>query len=111
MIYILKKYSFLLIVSQNALLSYEANDEGQHQRNERGDHGSVQGSYSYVDPNGNLRRVNCKLCDCRAKMMKIIIMFFLDVADEFGFRPSGDIGVDRETEAAGKSIYKKLLFF
>jgi len=65
--------------------SYEANDDGQHQRNERGDHGSVQGSYSYVDPNGNLRRVNY-------------------VADEYGFRPSGDIGVDKETEAAAADL-------
>jgi len=65
--------------------SYQANDDGQHQRNERGDHGSVEGSYSYVDPNGNLRRVNY-------------------VADEYGFRPSGDIGIDKETEAAAADL-------
>lgn len=63
--------------------NYEANDEGQHQRNEQGEHGQVQGSYSYIDPNGHLRQVNY-------------------VADEYGFRPSGDIGVDKETEAAGE---------
>lgn len=49
--------------------NYEANDEGQHQRNEQGEHGNVQGSYSYVDPNGHLRQVRATRCTRRPSTM------------------------------------------
>jgi hypothetical protein len=92
--------------------NYEANDEGQHQRNEQGEHGQVQGSYSYIDPNGHLRQVITK---SPSPLLSALPAYDLSrfsfaaqvnyVADEDGFRPSGDIGVDRETEAAGNPSF------
>ncbi|KAG8177855.1 hypothetical protein JTE90_027121 [Oedothorax gibbosus] len=57
---------------------YAAGDEGGHRRAESGHGGSVSGSYSYVDPNGNLRSVHY-------------------TAGPDGFKPTGDIGVDKKT--------------
>ncbi|KPM06751.1 cuticle protein-like protein 3 [Sarcoptes scabiei] len=55
-------------------------------RQERGDHnGLVTGSYSYTDPNGDLRHVKY-------------------VADAHGFRAEGDVGVDRKTAEAAAAI-------
>jgi hypothetical protein len=47
-------------------------------RQESGVGGAVQGSYSYIDANGDLRKVAY-------------------VADAFGYRPIGDTGIDRGT--------------
>jgi len=47
-------------------------------RQESGHGGAVQGSYSYIDANGDLRKVAY-------------------VADAFGYRPVGDTGIDRGT--------------
>ncbi|KFM62182.1 Adult-specific rigid cuticular protein 12.6, partial [Stegodyphus mimosarum] len=57
---------------------YAAGDAGGHQRSESGHGGSVSGSYSYIDPNGHLRSVSY-------------------TAGPDGFKPSGDIGVDKKT--------------
>lgn len=57
---------------------YSAGDAGGHQRTESGNGESVSGSYSYVDPNGNLRTVSY-------------------TAGKDGFKPTGDIGVDKKT--------------
>lgn len=57
---------------------YNTNDEGRHQRQESAQGKSVRGSYSYVDPNGNLRTVSY-------------------TANENGYYPTGDISVDHET--------------
>jgi len=54
-------------------------------RQESGAGGAVQGSYSYTDANGDLRQVNY-------------------VADALGFRPQGDISVDRRTAEAAATL-------
>ncbi|GIY75907.1 adult-specific rigid cuticular protein 11.9 [Caerostris darwini] len=57
---------------------YAAGDAGGHRRVESGHGSSVSGSYSYIDPNGHLRSVSY-------------------TAGPDGFKPSGDIGVDKKT--------------
>ncbi|CAG2167759.1 unnamed protein product [Oppiella nova] len=54
-------------------------------RQESGHGGAVQGSYSYVDANGDLRQVRY-------------------VADANGFRAEGDISVDKKTAAAAAHL-------
>ncbi|CAG2121777.1 unnamed protein product, partial [Medioppia subpectinata] len=62
---------------------YQTSD-GQS-RQESGHGGAVTGSYSYVDANGDLRQVRY-------------------VADANGFRPEGDISVDKRTAAAAAHL-------
>lgn len=64
---------------------YSAGDAGGHQRTESGHGDTVSGSYSYVDPNGNLRSVSY-------------------TAGPDGFKPSGDIGVDKKTAEDAAAI-------
>jgi len=54
-------------------------------RQESGHGGAVQGSYSYVDANGDFRKVSY-------------------VADAFGYRPIGDTGIDRGTAVKQAAI-------
>ena len=54
-------------------------------RTESGSGGSVQGQYSYTDANGDLRTVKY-------------------VADANGFRPAGDISVDKKTAAEAAAL-------
>lgn len=54
-------------------------------RQESGVGGAVQGSYSYVDANGDLRKVAY-------------------VADAYGYRPIGDTGIDRGTATKQAAI-------
>lgn len=58
--------------------NYNTEDEGAHSRSESGSNGVISGSYSYKDPNGNVRAVSY-------------------TAGPDGFNPSGDIGVDKKT--------------
>ncbi|XP_054708840.1 adult-specific rigid cuticular protein 11.9-like [Uloborus diversus] len=64
---------------------YAAGDAGGHRRAESGHGKTVTGSYSYVDPNGHLRTVSY-------------------TAGPDGFKPSGDIGVDKKTAADAAAI-------
>lgn len=64
---------------------YSAGDAGGHRRSESGHGDTVSGSYSYVDPNGNLRSVSY-------------------TAGPDGFKPSGDISVDKKTAADAAAI-------
>ncbi|GIX95527.1 adult-specific rigid cuticular protein 11.9 [Caerostris darwini] len=64
---------------------YAAGDAGAHQRAESGHGSTVSGSYSYIDPNGNLRSVSY-------------------TAGPDGFKPTGDIGVDKKTAADAAAI-------
>lgn len=64
---------------------YAAEDAGGHRRSESGHGDTVSGSYSYVDPNGNLRSVSY-------------------TAGPDGFKPSGDIGVDKKTAEDAAAI-------
>ncbi|XP_054152583.1 adult-specific rigid cuticular protein 11.9-like [Oppia nitens] len=54
-------------------------------RQESGHGGAVQGSYSYVDANGDLRQVRY-------------------VADANGYRAEGDVSVDKRTAAAAAQL-------
>jgi len=54
-------------------------------RQESGHGGAVQGSYSYIDANGDHRHVSY-------------------VADAFGYRPVGDTGIDRGTATKQAAI-------
>ena len=54
-------------------------------RTESGSGGVVTGSYSYTDANGDLRQVRY-------------------TADAHGYRPEGDISVDRKTAAAAAAL-------
>lgn len=65
--------------------NYATGDAGAHTRTESGSGGSVYGSYSYIDPNGDVRSVHY-------------------TAGADGFRPSGDISVDRKTAAAAAAL-------
>lgn len=60
--------------------NFATQDAGAHTRSETGSNGIVSGSYSYIDPNGDLRSVQYN-------------------AGPNGFQPTGDIGVDRRTAA------------
>ncbi|GFR18486.1 adult-specific rigid cuticular protein 11.9 [Trichonephila clavata] len=64
---------------------YATGDVGGHSRVESGSGNSVSGSYSYVDPNGDLRTVQY-------------------TAGPGGFQASGDTGVDRRTAAAAAAL-------
>ncbi|PRD23187.1 UNVERIFIED_CONTAM: Adult-specific rigid cuticular protein 11.9 [Trichonephila clavipes] len=64
---------------------YATGDAGGHSRVESGSGNSVSGSYSYVDPNGDLRTVQY-------------------TAGPGGFQASGDTGVDRRTAAAAAAL-------
>ncbi|GFX13251.1 adult-specific rigid cuticular protein 12.6 [Trichonephila clavipes] len=66
---------------------YNTGDAGAHKREEtsNGD-GTVSGSYSYVDPNGDLRKVEYK------------------AGGSIGFQPSGDISVDKKTAEKAAEI-------
>lgn len=64
---------------------YATGDAGGHQRQESGHGGTVSGSYSYVDPNGNPRTVSY-------------------TAGPQGYVASGDTGVDRKTAADAAAI-------
>lgn len=64
---------------------YSAGDAGGHQRTESGHGDKVSGSYSYIDPNGNVRTVSY-------------------TAGPDGFKPSGDIGVDKKTAENAAAI-------
>jgi len=64
---------------------YATGDAGGHSRVESGNGGTVSGSYSYVDPNGDLRTVQYS-------------------AGPGGYQASGDIGVDRKTAAAAAAL-------
>ncbi|XP_054710042.1 adult-specific rigid cuticular protein 11.9-like [Uloborus diversus] len=64
---------------------YATGDAGGHSRAESGSGGTVQGSYSYVDPNGDLRTVQY-------------------TAGPGGYHASGDTGVDRRTAAAAAAL-------
>ncbi|MCF6818976.1 chitin-binding domain-containing protein, partial [Corynebacterium parakroppenstedtii] len=64
---------------------YATGDAGGHSRVESGSAGAVSGSYSYVDPNGDLRTVQY-------------------TAGPQGFQASGDTGVDRKTAAAAAAL-------
>ncbi|KAF8783502.1 Adult-specific rigid cuticular protein 12.6 like protein [Argiope bruennichi] len=71
------KYTFL----------YSVEDAGAHKRQEssNGD-GTVSGSYSYVDPNGDLRKVEYK------------------AGGSIGFQATGDISVDKKTAEKAQEI-------
>lgn len=64
---------------------YATGDAGGHSRVESGNGGTVSGSYSYVDPNGDLRTVQY-------------------TAGPQGFQAAGDTGVDRKTAAAAAAL-------
>lgn len=64
---------------------YSAGDAGGHQRTESGHGDKVSGSYSYIDPNGNVRTVSY-------------------TAGPDGFKPSGDISVDKKTAEDAAAI-------
>ena len=64
---------------------YATGDAGGHSRVESGHGGTVSGSYSYVDANGDQRTVQY-------------------TAGPQGYMPSGDIGVDRRTAAAAAAL-------
>ncbi|XP_076315332.1 uncharacterized protein LOC143227865 [Tachypleus tridentatus] len=65
---------------------YATGDEGKHTRDETWESdGSVTGMYSYMDPNGNLRQVRYR-------------------AGPKGFKPEGDIGVDKKTSEEAAKI-------
>ncbi|XP_076372010.1 adult-specific rigid cuticular protein 11.9-like [Tachypleus tridentatus] len=65
---------------------YKTGDEGDHAREEQiGTDGTIQGKYSYIDPNGNLREVRY-------------------TAGPGGFKPEGDISVDKKTAAEAAKI-------
>ncbi|XP_035214130.1 adult-specific rigid cuticular protein 11.9-like [Stegodyphus dumicola] len=64
---------------------YATGDAGGHSRVESGTAGNVAGSYSYVDPNGDLRTVQY-------------------TAGPGGYQASGDISVDRKTAAAAAAL-------
>ncbi|XP_076315341.1 uncharacterized protein LOC143227875 [Tachypleus tridentatus] len=65
---------------------YATGDEGKHTRDEtRESDGSVTGMYSYIDPNGNLRQVRYR-------------------AGPKGFKPEGDISVDKKTSEEAAKI-------
>ncbi|KAG8187967.1 hypothetical protein JTE90_025735 [Oedothorax gibbosus] len=71
------KYNFL----------YSVDDAGAHKRQEsRNDDGTVSGSYSYVDANGDLRKVEYK------------------AGGDIGFQPTGDISVDKKTAEKAEEL-------
>lgn len=64
---------------------YNTGDAGGHSRAESGSGGSVAGSYSYIDANGDRRTVHY-------------------TAGPGGYKASGDISVDRRTAAAAAAM-------
>jgi len=64
---------------------YNTGDAGGHSRAESGSSGSVAGSYSYIDANGDRRTVHY-------------------TAGPEGYKASGDISVDRRTAAAAAAL-------
>jgi len=64
---------------------YHTGDAGGHSRSESGHGGNVAGSYSYVDANGDHRVVQY-------------------TAGPDGFKPSGDIGVDKKTASIAAAM-------
>ncbi|GIY81688.1 hypothetical protein CEXT_390921 [Caerostris extrusa] len=66
---------------------YSTDDAGAHKREEssNGD-GTISGSYSYIDPNGDLRKVDYK------------------AGANIGFQPSGDISVDKKTAEKAQEL-------
>lgn len=64
---------------------YNTGDAGGHSRVESGSSGTVAGSYSYIDANGDRRTVHY-------------------TAGPEGYKASGDISVDRRTAAAAAAM-------
>ncbi|GFT79426.1 adult-specific rigid cuticular protein 12.6 [Nephila pilipes] len=66
---------------------YSTGDAGAHKREETSNaDGTVSGSYSYVDANGDLRKVEYK------------------AGGSIGYQPSGDISVDKKTAEKAAEI-------
>ncbi|XP_076365412.1 uncharacterized protein LOC143254321 [Tachypleus tridentatus] len=64
---------------------YSTGDEGAHTRDEMRSGATVSGKYSYIDANGDLREVRY-------------------TAGPEGFKPEGDISVDKKTAAEAEKI-------
>ncbi|XP_013789437.1 adult-specific rigid cuticular protein 11.9-like, partial [Limulus polyphemus] len=65
---------------------YKTGDAGDHSREEQiSSDGTVKGKYSYIDPNGEVREVRY-------------------TAGVGGFKPEGDISVDKKTAAEAARI-------
>jgi len=93
----------------NYNFKYASNDAGKHSRSESNVDGVVKGSYSYIDPNGHMRKVIVYFDFLFVN--HILFKFFLKVnyiADKNGFRVEGDIGVDRVTAEAAARLSENM---